>query len=277
MSDIINGLAKAGERTMSKIKANASPIALTASGIGFIAAAVTTVPATVKAVRAVDKEAERLGVKLGKKDIVKLCWIYYITPLSLIGVSTASLIFGGSSYEKQTKRLAAAYKMSEATVLSLKEKLFEMIGESDYVEKIKEKVEKVIDEGLPTDIETAEPVAKDRQAVSERTMGKTDSLDYVELCYDPLFGRMFYAAPADIMAAQNETNRMITQECDGVASYNDFYSFLGLDEAEYGEKFGWNGRNMVDIWLDSGVTKAGKPYVIIRHYNPPKLGYDLYT
>lgn len=234
-----------------------APEILIGSGIAAgITGTVLTIPATVKAVRAVDtKKKEEEKDSLTKKEVFKTCWKYYIPPVTMVALSTASLLKGQSVHARRTAAITAAYTLSETAFSEYKEKVIETIGEK----KEKEVRDKIAQDHI------------DRDPINNREViitGKGDTT-----CYDTWSKRYFKSDLEKIRRAVNELNRQMIQEM--YVSLNDFYDELGLSHSDLGYKMGWNlDKGLIDIYPSAQLDENDEPCIAISFTVEPQYNFD---
>lgn len=249
-----------------------SPEILTGIGIaGMITTTVLAVKATPKAISLIEKEKERqtkvqeelngprvkvIPVEEIKPiDAIKVAWKCYIPSVVIGGASVACLIGASSVNAKRNAVLATAYKLSESALVEYREKVIETIGE---------KKERAIRGEINKDRLENNPVNNNNVIIT----GNGDTM-----CYDHYSKRYFKSNMDNIKKAINEINRIMLLE--SYVSLNDFYSEIGLDCTEYGDKMGWNtNKKLVEPCFDTHLSKDGTPCLVVDFVNPPEYNFD---
>lgn len=225
---------------------------LTGLSIGCTAGAVTTaVVGTVKAVRAVDAEREvKRDDKLTARDILRVCWKYYVPTAALTLGSVGFQLSAESKHTREYAALASVCTLSEAAFREYKEKVVETLGEKE-------------------ESKVREAIAKDRLEKDPVTVREVHYTGNGKpLCYDRLSARYFNCDMDVIDAAVNTLNYRMLDEM--YVSVNDFYDEIGLPQNELGARMGWSIDNgKITLSKDYGPAKNGEPCVVIGFANPP--------
>lgn len=235
-----------------------SPKILMGVGIaGMITTAYLSAKAAPKAVKLLDEKKEELKTdKLSAKETVKTTWKCYAPAVTTGVLSTVCLLGSSSISTRRTAALATACKLSETAFNEYKEKVVETIG----IEKEKE---------IKEDI--AKDTIKKNPPSPSNTVVFASSGDI--LCYDSISGRYFRSTKNAIEKAVNDLNARIFQ--DNYISLNEFYDELDLPHIDLGSDLGWNVDAMLDVdCTDCGLSEDGIPYLVVKHYNPPKYKYS---
>lgn len=244
-----------------KVVTKHGPEILTGVGIaGMITTTVLAVKATPKALALIEEEKLRRYKELEddsitKTEIFKLCWPCYV-PTAVAGIASIGCIIGASSVSaRRTAALAAAYQISETALTEYREKTIETVGE---------KKEQIIREQVNQEQINKTPLTKSEVHVTGR--GET-------LCLDPLSKRYFRHDIERIRKAENALNKRMLHDMCGSASLNEFYSELGIEETDIGDKLGWNTEHLIDLDISPGLTDDEQPCLVIGHYHPPKWDF----
>ena len=126
----------------------------------------------------------------------------------------------------------------------------------------------------------SELIVRDPDVIYSTGYGGT--LYYIELFENGIY---FYSNPLNVLNAEYHANRNFILR--GYQTVEEFCQFLGLPEKiseEYRDKdIGWNQYTLASewdcAWIDfhhgSGMTKSGKPFVVISFYiEPIRIGED---
>lgn len=244
-------------RTVSASLKKRSPEILLGVGIaGMITTTVLAVKATPKAIRLLDERKETTDTeKLTPVEAVKTAWTCYI-PAAVTGTLSIACLIGSSSVNaRRNAALAAAYQLSETTLMEYRDKVVETIGP---------KKEQAVREVLAKDKMEKNPVSKNEVIMT----GKGETL-----CYDVLSGRYFKSDIEKIRHAANELN--LRMRNDMYVSLNDFYYEIGLPDIKLGECLGWNiDRGYMDIQFGSHLNSEGTPCLVIAYTVAPQYGFD---
>lgn len=246
-----------------------SPEILTALGIaGLWTAGILSVRATLRARNVIEqerklreKERERSTdeqpavEEISKKDVVKLCWKYYVPPVAMGVVSTGCLIGANSVNARRNAALATAYTLSETALREYQEKVVETIGE---------KKEEAIRDSVIKD-------KMDRSPINDREIIITGSGDTT--CYDIHSDRYFKSDIEKLRRAANDLNRQMLS--DMYVSLNDFYDEIGLSPTSMGNILGWNvDRGLIDLRFSSHLASNGTPCLAIDYVIAPDYGFN---
>ena len=239
------------------IKRNGSTILTCIGGVGVIATAVTAVKSTPKALRLLEAAKEEKGEELTVTETVKVAWKPYI-PSVLIGAGTLACVFGANVLNKrQQAALMSAYALLDNSYKEYKKKVDELYGEG-------------------SDREIMNEIAKDHYNKED------DYGDGLELFYDEYSKRYFRSTLADVIEAQYQLNRIITQDIG--AFLNDYYDLLGIDEVDYGNYMGWSTFELLETywhaWVEFEHTKVkmedGMECTIITILTEPTFDFENY-
>lgn len=225
-----------------------SPIILTVAAVGGV---VTTIGLAVKAGTEAQKLIEKKKVeenmqvdeKLTIEETVKTAWKPFV-PVAISGGLTIAAIVGSSAInEKRKAALAGLYALSETALQEYQEKI-EGVGGKKLLEQIKDEVngEKVVEDRIPF-----EP--------DEVVVGKC-------IVKDRLSGRIFMSSMQELRAAANDINESILGG-DMLASLNDFYNIIGLDDIDLGVECGWNLERLCRPYFTSTITSDGRPILVM--------------
>lgn len=238
------------------VKRNASTILTCAGGVGVIATSVLAVKATPKAMLLLNNAKEEKGEELTKMEIVKVAGPAYI-PAAVTGIATITCIFGANILNKrQQASLASAYALLDNSYKEYKKKVTELYGEEANA-RIKEEI------------------AKDKYEETTVSEGK-------QLFYDEFSGRYFEATLADVLRAEYDLNRRLS-EYSGVY-LNEFYEMLDIPRVDFGDYLGWSASEVYDMcwhsWIDfqhqKVVMEDGLECTIITMVVEPTHGFEDY-
>lgn len=243
-----------------------SPYILTAFGAaGVLGTAVMTGRATVKAYDIVEAERGRRLMDAKKedpdatyedikyippKDLVKLCWKPYISPM-LMGVASIACIIGANTvHGKRQAALAAAYSLADTTLKNYQKKVVETIGE---------KKEELVRSEIAQDQLDRCPASKNEILHTDR--GST-------LCFDAISGRYFKHDIEKIRRTVNDLNHDLM----GImwVPLNDLYYALGLPGIKIGDELGWTVDELIDIQFSSKLTDDGEPCLVMDYDLTPR-------
>lgn len=252
-----------------------SPEILTGFGIaGFATTTVLAVKATPKALQLIDEKKMEIFDDMDPRDIpgnnvdyheislkpievIKTAWKPYI-PAVITGVaSTACLIGANSVNAKRNAALATAYKLSEAALVTYKEKVIETIGEKKEQEVRKKVAQNHIDEAP----------APSKEIV---VIGGDEVL-----FLDAISKRYFKSTVNEIDAIVNKLNAdMVTGE--PYISLSQFYDEVGLSHTANSDEIGWSLFHGGTIQIDytPGTTDDNKPCFVLDYMVRPRYDFD---
>ena len=210
------------------IKRNASTILTCIGGPGVVATSVMAVKATPKALMKIEEAKVEKGEDLSKWEIVKVAGPSYI-PAIVIGVSSIACIFGANALNKrQQASLMSAYALLDNSYKEYRGKLIELYGE-DADTRIRTEIAK--------DKYTGDEVNEDNDKV---------------LFYDEFSGRYFNATMIDVLTAEYEFNKRMSDR--GGAYLNELYELLDIPGIDGGDELGWNAYALFEMtwskWID---------------------------
>lgn len=262
-------------KSAKEMVSKCSPEILTGFGIaGFVTTTVLAVKATPKALQLIDEKKMEIFDDLDPKDIpgnnvdyheislkptevIKAAWKPYI-PAIVTGIaSTACLIGANSVNAKRNAALATAYKLSEAALVTYKEKVIETIGEKKEEEVRKKIAQKHID---------------DAPAPSKEIMVICG--DEV-LFLDAISKRYFKSTVNEIDSIVNKLNAdMITGE--PYISLSQFYDEIGLSHTTNSDEIGWSlfYGGTIQIEYTPGITEDNKPCFVLDYMVRPRYDFD---
>lgn len=243
-------------RTTKGFVSKHSPEILTGIGVaGMITTTVLAVKATPKAMRLLEDAEYDKGDKLTPVEVVKVAWKPYI-PALVTGVASATCIIGATAVNsKRNAALAAAYAISEKTLVTYRDKVIETIGE---------KKEKELRDKIAQDSVDKNPVSNAPVIITSK--GKT-------LCKDSLSGRYFYSDIDAIRKVVNELNREMTY--NNYISLDEFYSEIGLDPIKNGNRLGWSlDDGLIELEFSSCLADNEEPCLVLDYSRPPKYDFD---
>ena len=239
------------------VKRNGSTILTCLGGAGVIATTITAVKATPKAIRLLEAAEENKGEQLDVMEIVKIAGPAYI-PSLLIGAGTLACIFGANVLNKrQQASLMSAYALLDNTYKEYQKKVEELYGEG-------------------SNREVKNEIAKDHYNEDD------DYGDGLELFYDEYSKRYFRSTLANVIEAEYELNRMLSQDIG--AFLNDFYELIPIDTVDYGDYMGWSTFELVETywyaWVEFEHTKVkmedGMECTIITMLTEPTFDFENY-
>lgn len=241
------------------LKRNASTILTCVGSAGVVATSVMAVKATPKALKRIEAAEYIKGEKLTKMETVKVAGPVYI-PAAVMGVSTIACIFGANILNKRSQAaLTSAYALVNTSYSNYKKKMKEMYGEEAH-DKVQEEIvrDKYVDEEI---------VMEDHNK---------------ELFYDMFSQRYFESTMADVIKAEYEINKKISNW--GGAFLNEFYEMLNVPPVGYGDGMGWSSGMLMETkwsqWLDFDHKKTvmddGLECTIITMRDEPVFDYEYY-
>ena len=147
-------------------------------------------------------------------------------PSVLMGATTIACIFGANYLNKRTQAaLMSAYALLDNSYKDFVSKTREIYGED-------------------ADIRVKDDVAKGKYEDFEIEDGKL-------LFYDEFSGRYFESTTEDVLKAEYELNKLVS---NGAAYLNEYYELLGLIPADYGYFLGWSRLQIYETHWENWVT-----------------------
>lgn len=218
------------------VRKNASTILTCIGAIGVIATSVLAVRATSKALMLLENAKEEKGESLTKMEVVKTAGPAYI-PAVLVGMSTIACIFGANALNQQRQAaLTSAYVLLDNTYQRYKSKVADLYGEE-------------------ADLRVREDMAKDKYA-GDNNLSNGD----VILFYDEFSGRYFNATMADILKAEYEVNKKLSNF--GEVCLNEFYELVGLNKVDYGDYLGWSTVYLREMYCERRVDFHREKFIL---------------
>lgn len=222
------------------LKKHSSTILTVVGAAGVVATAVLAVKATPKVITLLEQAEDEKGEELTKTETVYIAAPVYI-PAAVVGVSTIACIFGANVLNKrQQAALVSAYALVDNAYKEYRNKTKELFGEE-------------------ADIRIRDEIVKDNRDKNKHAYAPgCNSLSLTgEEClfYEEHRGEYFEATMGEVLNAEYHLNRNLALR--GHVWLNEFYSFLGMSETEYGNAFGWDAED----FLEGGVT----PWIDFDH------------
>lgn len=247
-----------------------SPEILIGLGVaGMVTTVVFAVKATSKALPVLEKAEQKhiekqakagidpSEVKAGipQKEVIKLCWKFYI-PTAITGaVSVACIVGANSVHSRRNAALATAYKLSETALSEYR---------SGVIEELGEEKEKIIRDKVSQKHLDEHPVSKSNVVITGT--GEV-------LCFDTISGRYFMSDIETIRAAINNLNRSMTY--DMYVSLSEFYDELNLEHTAVSDELGWNLDNgLIQVDFDSRISDDGRPCVTLEYLVAPRYDFS---
>lgn len=230
---------------------------------GLVSASVLTGIETVKAVKKVEKYKETHD-EVTKKDIIKLVWQNYISPVALTGASVGLTLSARKDLITVNAGLAAAATFYETSLKDVEDAIKDVSDNTkqEIVDKIAEK--KLEKAENPT-------VVKEVFIDSEAKV----------LCYDPISSRYFHSRKETIREKVNDLNYRMTSGRDFSISLNEYFEEVGdgeLEPTDVGDQVGWNATDgLIDLYFSTKTTETGVPCLVVGFYNLPKYDFDQCT
>lgn len=249
----MNGLLQV---TQQFIKKNASTILTCIGGAGVVATSVMAVKATPKAMKLIEAKTEEKGEKLTVLETIETAGMTYV-PAVITGTATIACIFGANALNKrQQAALMSAYALLDNSYKEYKKKVDELYGEG-------------------SDQEIRDELAKDKYEETKVEDGK-------RLFYDEFSERYFEATTEDVLRAEYELNRLLSQ--DSGMFLNEFYELVGLDRVDYGDHLGWSAYELCEnnyyCWIEFNHRKVimddGLECTIISFMQDPVFDFENY-
>lgn len=250
-------ISKLIESSKKKLSDNAPEIMIGFGLAGMLTSTIMAVKATPKAMAIIEEEEDYLNRELTKIEKAKLVWKPYVPAALGYCASTALIIGANNVNSKRSAMFAGAYKLSEQTLATYRDKVIETIGEE------KER-------------EISDKVARDKVKEARQTSYHANEVIYGTgqcLCYDPISGRYFNSDMDKIRKVENDLNYRLMKE--NMISLNEFYTELGMECTDMGFKYGWNiDEGLIEVRFTSTITDDNKLCLVITFARSPRLDFD---
>ena len=250
-------ISKLIESSKKKLSDNAPEIMIGFGLAGMLTSTIMAVKATPKAMAIIEEEEDYLNRELTKIEKAKLVWKPYVPAALGYCASTALIIGANNVNSKRSAMFAGAYKLSEQTLATYRDKVIETIGEE------KER-------------EISDKVARDKVKEARQTSYHANEVIYGTgqcLCYDPISGRYFNSDMDKIRKIENDLNYRLMKE--NMISLNEFYTELGMECTDMGFKYGWNiDEGLIEVRFTSTITDDTKLCLVVTFARSPRLDFD---
>ena len=250
-------ISKLIESSKKKLSDNAPEIMIGFGLAGMLTSTIMAVKATPKAMAIIEEEEDYLNRELTKMEKAKLVWKPYVPAALGYCASTALIIGANNVNSKRSAMFAGAYKLSEQTLATYRDKVIETIGEE------KER-------------EISDKVARDKVKEARQTSYHANEVIYGTgqcLCYDPISGRYFNSDMDKIRKVENDLNYRLMKE--NMISLNEFYTELGMECTDMGFKYGWNiDEGLIEVRFTSTITDDNKLCLVVTFARSPRLDFD---
>lgn len=250
-------ISKLIESSKKKLSDNAPEIMIGFGLAGMLTSTIMAVKATPKAMAIIEEEEDYLNRELTKIEKAKLVWKPYVPAALGYCASTALIIGANNVNSKRSAMFAGAYKLSEQTLATYRDKVIETIGEE------KER-------------EISDKVARDKVKEARQTSYHANEVIYGTgqcLCYDPISGRYFNSDMDKIRKVENDLNYRLMKE--NMISLNEFYTELGMECTDMGFKYGWNiDEGLIEVRFTSTITDDNKLCLVVTFARSPRLDFD---
>ena len=250
-------ISKLIESSKKKLSDNAPEIMIGFGLAGMLTSTIMAVKATPKAMAIIEEEEDYLNRELTKIEKAKLVWKPYVPAALGYCASTALIIGANNVNSKRSAMFAGAYKLSEQTLATYRDKVIETIGEE------KER-------------EISDKVARDKVKEARQTSYHANEVIYGTgqcLCYDPISGRYFNSDMDKIRKIENDLNYRLMKE--NMISLNEFYTELGMECIDMGFKYGWNiDEGLIEVRFTSTITDDNKLCLVVTFARSPRLDFD---
>lgn len=249
-------------RSASRLAHENRSVLLTAVGVvGTVTTAVLTGRASYKAAQLITEEEYRLReetdfeyVKLDVQTATKMVWPLYIPPVGVGVLTIASIITANRLDAQKAAALAAAYGVSERTLLEYKAKVVEKLGENR---------EQKIRDDIAADRLQNDPVQNKQVIIA----GSGDVL-----CYDNISGRYFESSVEAIKKAENKVNYELVHHMSCSLSF--FYDQIGLPPTRHSNEVGWNSNSLLEVNFSTQMSTDDRPCIVLDFTVGPVTGYD---
>ena len=228
-----------------------SPELLLGAGLASgVASLYFTIKATIKSVRYVDSQEE----KLPGKEIAKKIWKNYIPAALSAGASAACFIGMNRIQSYRNAALTAAYAASNSALLEYKNKVVEKIGEKEEKE-----------------VEAA--VLKDKINKNPITKMNVDIIDqHGTIIYEEYTDKYIQVDLEKAYQAMITVNKYLNWD---PVSLNEFFDLIGWKSQEIGDIRGWPV-SADGVTLNTVPVKSvtGEAVLGFSFDPPPIVGYD---
>lgn len=241
-----------GMKLCTFIKNNSSTILTVLGCTGVVATAVTSAKAGMKAARKIDVLHEE-NPKATKKDEAKEVVSIYI-PTAIVTAGTVGCIIGLYNIDK--KKQAAL--ISACMVLQAKYNEFRKAVDARGIDHTKDIDEFIREAKLP------ERKSTDILNEFDKDVFRTEiHSGEPRLCWDSISQDYFIGSLEDIMDERYQINRYFRMT--DAMSANDYFTFMGLPEKEWGDGVGWDsyvgeevyGYRWIDIYTEEEELADG--------------------
>ena len=250
-------ISKLIESSKKKLSDNAPEIMIGFGLAGMLTSTIMAVKATPKAMAIIEEEEDYLNRELTKIEKAKLVWKPYVPAALGYCASTALIIGANNVNSKRSAMFAGAYKLSEQTLATYRDKVIETIGEE------KER-------------EISDKVARDKVKEARQPSYHANEVIYGTgqcLCYDPISGRYFNSDMDKIRKIENDLNYRLMKE--NMISLNEFYTELGMECTDMGFKYGWNiDEGLIEVRFTSTITDDNRLCLVVTFARSPRLDFD---
>lgn len=211
---------------------------------------------TAKTAIKVDKILEEKPITKEEKqekriEILKEC----VPPVLSVITTVSSILFTYKTSKKKELALLSTCLMGQSILIKYRDKIEEMYGE----EIEKNVYNSIFEKNVPAEVETKN---EDGQI----------------LFCESISGTFFYDTVEHVLMAENESNRTFIIR-EGL-SFNDWLSYLGIDEYDEGDIIGWctcaepyYGYKWIDFNHIKKTDVNGKEYYLITYPFPPHIDY----
>lgn len=264
------GLVNVGR---SFVKANRPEILLGASVAASVGSTVMAAIGGYRSGKQVAKlEQERVAnvpaeeyKPLSKVEIVTETWQNYVPAAGMVVGAVAGTVGLHAVHVQEKKALVA-------TALAAVDEVRETARA--YIEDLNE----AVDENA-----TDKSKEKIRAAHMEKSAARGDGIvrgiDPVSgilferyLVRDGKSGQTVYSNEHEVQDALLRLNEELQQ--DGEVGLETFYSDLGFEPSDDGERYGWSGHEKVRLHWDTTRTGDGRPVCVFSFDPAPRVGYD---
>lgn len=245
-------------RRISKLAADNSPAILSAIGVtGTLTTAFLVGKASFEAAEIIREVENREVVSDDSWELLKqrtkLTWKLYIPAAGSSVMTVACIVAANRVGTRRAAAMAAAYKFVSSNFEEYKDKVVDKIGDK-----------------------------KERDLRDEISQDQIDRIPYdgseipgigqkPSLCFDVLNGRYFYSTMEDIRRAENVINHRVTH--NNYACVADFYDELDLPRTGFGDDFGWNLDNLLEVITTPCLSSTNEPAISMSFKLEPIRDY----
>ena len=215
------------KKIMNKVGEKSPTIFAVLGVVGLGTTTLLAIKATPKAIDKLNEAYENIDEdkSLSLKEELKIVAPIYASTV-VCGVATAACIIGSNHInQKRNVSLVAAYKVSEETIKTMREKIADSFGGEDVVT--------AMDMDIMED-KVSEFIKREEESPLKRKTTSGKSIDLTS-------GRRFNKSRSELETIELQLNSLLRRR--DFVSLNEYYSMVGLERTELGRTIGWFGVN----------------------------------